>query len=282
MKNKSIKSIIIKNEYILSPIDKKIIRILIKNINKSQYKDNYNFTYSSQKYSLQFILAHILFIIKYSATWRSLGIHIYNNIYKHYIKLNKINLFKNTYIKLLKKYLIKTKNKTLKSLYTDTTFIINKKGIDNKARNKYMKNKNCNKVSIITDNKFIPIDIQIFKGNLNDSNILQQQIINIDTNINYSKYFIADKGYCSSKIRKLLIAKNILPIIPYNKRNTKDKNKINKLTKNEKIRYKKRIKIEHIFSNLKSNHKLENRYEKYIDNYEGLLYLYFIKRIYKY
>jgi transposase len=81
-----------------------------------------------------------------------------------------------------------------------------------------MKNKNCNKVSIITDNKFIPIDIQIFKGNLNDSNILQQQFMNIDTYMNYSKYFIADKGYCSSKIRKLLISKNILPIIPYNKR----------------------------------------------------------------
>jgi hypothetical protein len=36
-----------------------------------------------------------------------------------------------------------------------------------------MKNKNCNKVSIITDNKFISIDIKIFKENLNDSNILQ-------------------------------------------------------------------------------------------------------------
>ena len=99
-----------------------------------------------------------------------------------------------------------------------------------------------NKVSIITDNKFIPIDIQIFKENFNDSNILQQQFINIDTYMNYSKYFIADKGYCSSKIRKLLISKNILPIIPYNKRNTKDKNKINTLTKNEKIRYKKKLK----------------------------------------
>jgi transposase len=37
-----------------------------------------------------------------------------------------------------------------------------------------MKNKNCNKVSIITDKKFIPIDMQIFKGNINDSKILQQ------------------------------------------------------------------------------------------------------------
>jgi len=110
-KNIYIKSIIIKNEYTLSSIDKKIIRILTKNINNSQYKNNYNFTYSSQKYSLQFILAHILFIIKYSTTWRTLGIHIYNNIYKHYIKLNKINLFKDTYIELLQKYLIKLKIK---------------------------------------------------------------------------------------------------------------------------------------------------------------------------
>ena len=278
-KNISIKSIIIKNEYTLSSIDKKIIRILTKNINNSQYKNNYNFTYSSQKYSLQFILAHILFIIKYSATWRTLGIHIYNNIYKHYIKLNKINLFKSTYIELLKKYLIRTKNNTLKSLYTDTTFIVNKKGINEKARNKYMKNKHCNKVSIITDSKFIPIDIQIFKGNLNDSNILQQQFTNIDTFMNNTKYFICDKGYCSSKIRNILTNKNIIPIIPYNKRNTKDKNKIIKLTKNQKEKYKKRIKIEHIFSNLKSNHKIQNRYEKYINNYEGLLYLFFIKKI---
>jgi len=142
-----------------------------------------------------------------------------------------------------------------------------------------MKNKNCNKVSIITDNKFIPIDIEIYKGNLNDSNILQQQFININNKLNYSKYFIADKGYCSSKIRNILINKNITPIIPFNIRNTKNINKINKLSIDEKNKYKKRIKIEHIFSNLKSNHKIENRYEKYINNYKGLLYLYFIKKM---
>ena len=73
----------------------------------------------------------------------------------------------------------------------------------------YMKNKHCNKVSIITDSKFIPIDIQIFKGNLNDSNILQQQFTNIDTFMNNTKYFICDKGYCSSKIRNILTNKNI-------------------------------------------------------------------------
>jgi hypothetical protein len=49
-------------------------------------------------------------------------------------------------------------------------------------------------------------------------------------------------GYCSSKIRNILINKNILSIILFNRRNTKNKNKINKLTKNEKNRYKKELK----------------------------------------
>jgi hypothetical protein len=279
MKNKSIKSIIIKNEYILSPIDKKIIRILIKNINKSVYKDSYNFTHSSQKYSLDFILAHILYVIKYCISWRQLGIHIYNNVYKHFIKFNKINLFKDTYIEILNKYIKRTKNNTLKTLYTDTTFIINKKGIDRKERNKYMKNKNCNKVSIITDNKFVPIKIHVYKGNLNDSNILYNELIQME--LNDVNFFIADKGYCSSNIRELLKNKNVEPIIPFNKRNTKDINKIIKLSDKQNNKYKERIYIEHIFSKLKTNYKIANRYEKYLNNYVGLLYIYFLKELIK-
>jgi hypothetical protein len=48
---------------------------------------------------------------------RTLG-SIHNNIYKHYIKLQSINTFKNTYIELLKKYLKKTKFNTLDKVYT--------------------------------------------------------------------------------------------------------------------------------------------------------------------
>ena len=69
----------------------------------------------NEKYYFSFFSVKNKLLIYFS---RTLGTHIYNNVYKHYIKLNKINLFKDTYIELLKKYLIKTKNKTLKSLYT--------------------------------------------------------------------------------------------------------------------------------------------------------------------
>jgi hypothetical protein len=279
IKNLIPKSITIKNEYILSPIDKKIIKSIKMSINNSIYKNSYKFKYKSQKYTLEYILAHILYIIKFSISWRSIGINIYNNIYKHYIKLNNINIFKNTYIELMNKYLKKTKNKTLKYCYTDTTFIINKRGIDFKERNKFMKNKYCNKLSLIVDNKFIPIDIKIYKGNINDSNVLQRQVKYIKKYMNHINYFICDKGYCSSIIRNIFKNNNITPIIPFNNRNTKNKNKIKKLTQTEKDKYKRRIKIEHIFGNLKILNKFGVRYEKYIKNYEGLIYLYFIKKI---
>lgn len=179
----------------------------------------------------------------------------------------------------MNKYLKKTKNKTLKCCYTDTTFIINKKGIDFKEKNKFMKNKYCNKLSLIVDSKFIPIDIKIYKGNINDSKVLQQQIPNINKYLEHMNYFICDKGYCSSTIRNIFKNNDIIPIIPFNNRNTKCKNKIKKLTEDEKNKYRTRIKIEHVFGNLKILNKLGMRYEKYIENYEGLIYLYFIKKI---
>lgn len=140
---KKIENIIIINKYKLSQIDQKIISSIKNFISTSKFKNDYNFKHWKQKYSIDFILAHIIYLLKYNFSWRTLG-SVHSNIYKHYIKLQTINTFKNTYIALLKKYLQKTKFKTLSKVYTDTTFIINKKGTNFMGRNKYMKNKNCN------------------------------------------------------------------------------------------------------------------------------------------
>jgi transposase len=109
-----------------------------------------------------------------------------------------------------------------------------------------MKNKNCNKISILADKKFIPIDIKIYKGNIHDSKILQEQMSTIIDKYKNIKYLIADKGYCSKITREKLITNNIKPIIDYNNRNTKTKAK-NSLTNEELKIYKKRIYIKHIF-----------------------------------
>ena len=64
-------------------------------------------------------MAHILYIIKFSVPWKQLGENVYNIFYKHFIKLNESNIFKNTYMKLLNIVIVKN----------------NKRGIDCK-RNK--------------------------------------------------------------------------------------------------------------------------------------------------
>jgi hypothetical protein len=52
IKNLILKSITIKNKYILFPIDKKIIKSIKMSIDNSIYKDSYNFKFKSQKYAL--------------------------------------------------------------------------------------------------------------------------------------------------------------------------------------------------------------------------------------
>jgi len=93
------------------------------------------------------------------------------------MKLNKFKIFESTYKDLLNKYLSKSKNK-IKQIYTDTFY--NKYNIDNVERNKYFKNKKVMKLSLITNQKGFPLNIDLFKGNLNDINIFNKQLDKLD------------------------------------------------------------------------------------------------------
>jgi transposase len=267
-------------------MEKLLIKNIKKIINKSYLKNNFNFTYATQKYSLDIILKSIFWILKNGTVWRSTNCNFcsrnpyWNTIYKAFIKLSRLNIFEKTYIEMLKKYIKKSPNNKLKIQITDTTFIKNKYGVDKIKRNKYVNNKNVTKISIVCDVNGIPIYVNTFCGNLNDSNILNQQLANNKPLIEkalmdkYSKHFLADKGYDSKKLRAQLISLNYVPIIPYNKRNTKDINKIKSLTNKEKIILKKRNIIERLFGKLKRSYKrLDNRYDKFIINYESFMYL---------
>ena len=68
-------------------------------------------------------------------------------------------------------------------------------------------------------------------------------------------------------------------LLPFNKRNTKDKNKIKTLTDEEKKLYKSRITIENTFLKIKKNRRLEIVYEKISKNFLSLIYLSLIKYI---
>jgi len=120
------------------------------------------------------------------------------------------------------------------------------------------------------DNKGVPIEIDIEKGNRNDAIIAPKIIEKMEKNKLKNRYVLADKGYDSEKIRELLHKKNYIPIIP--KRKTKQK--INKpLTSKYKKIYKKRIIVENTFSWLKMFAKIDKIYEKTIKSYNGLLLL---------
>ena len=242
--------------------DYRLIKEIIKTIKKSPFiYKHFNNTYRTQLYTLDEILPLIFNILKYGYPWRhieDLNTNIsWSTVHKAFQKLTKFGVFESTYKELLHKYIKKTPGKKLKILMTDTTTIYNKYNSDTAKINKYYKNKNVIKISVICDAIGVPISVEIYSGNKNDANIFLSQLNN-DVLINkiiydkYKKYLLGDKGYDSISIRNKLKDQNIIPIIDYNKRNTKNKTKIKKLTVDEKEIYRKRLIVEHLFSKNKN------------------------------
>jgi len=98
--------------------NKKSIYILVNSIYnfiKKNYKklyESYQFKTKNQKYKLKIIIEECITFIKISSSWSNFNfINIKSaTIYKNYRKLNKYNIFKNCYVELLNKYLIKKTN----------------------------------------------------------------------------------------------------------------------------------------------------------------------------
>ncbi len=241
---------------------------------------SFNFTYKSQKYKLIDMLKQILMILKQGYSWRFVSeiktTINWNSIYKVFNKLNYYDIFKSTYIDTLKIYLKKGTNKKLQYISTDTSVCYNRYNNDKVGKNKYYKNKNASKLSIICDSNGHPLYLNMYKSNMNDSKILYEQLEEqplID--LSYKKYFLADKGYDSTLLRNKLLDENYTPIIAYNKRNIKDVTKIKYLSKDHKEIYKKRIMVENVFCKLQNYKRLHKLYERKIKNYMGYLYLAF-------
>jgi hypothetical protein len=123
--------------------------------------------------------------------------------------------------------------------------------------------------------------VQLFFGNLNDAGILDKQL-NMFNNfqLNSNNILLWDSGYDSNNIRNKLQNIKFGKLLTYkNKRNTKDKNKLNdiKLSNKEILILKnKRIKIKHINAKLKNYKKIIIRYDKKTQNYLNTIYLFSI------
>jgi transposase len=249
------------------------------------------------KYNLDDIVNVFEYILLTGSSWRSLNLSIFKGMYKwqsfyyHFNKLSKLNMFKDIYISILKKYFKKNISGKLKYLSIDTSFIKNecapKKNV---GFNGHYKKKRLSKLSLIVDANGIPLSALLKPGNTSDQDLLfanfNDLFITIDYNSNNNKhkrYLLADSIYDTKEIHDKIKSKNICPIIRFNKRNTKDvailKSKI--MSKYTKKIYKKRMIVENLFSWLYKNRRLSKRYDKYASNYMSFLYMALIKILIK-
>jgi len=226
----------------------------------------YSRKYGNSKLSLDYILEKILFILKTGISWRYIHSH-WETIYWHFRRFITNHIFSDLFHFLRNKY-IKLIKPSIQLI--DTTFILNKLGHSCIARNKLFKNKNCNKISAITDVNGIPLSVLFNSGNVHDLSFLNGHfsdliIVNkkyIHTNIK----LLADKGYTSYS-KKLLSKKfNYNLIVPPKSNMKQQKFYYKKL-------YKKRIFVEHFFQKLKLFRRIMIRYDKLISSFETFTFM---------
>jgi len=151
---------------------KNYLKLII--INDKHIGKYYVNLYPNSKYSIDDILDDILYVLKTGIAWRDLkSIVNWQSVYFHFKRFVTNNIFKKLYIELRNTYF--ANNKTNIKII-DSTFIMNKYGKNIKARNKYFKNKNCNKISILTDIKGIPLSILFNSGNVHDISFVKKHI----------------------------------------------------------------------------------------------------------
>lgn len=156
------------------------------------------------------------------------------------------------------------KNHDVKYLSIDST-IINNKGCT--ELNKHLpcnKNRKGIKLSVIVDDIGSPLYCSINESTVHDSKIAAIDINNFSDNKIIKKtlnktsgypYLLADSGYDSKTINDKLNKLGFRKIIKPNNKNTKYKKK-KKLKKSQLRKYKKRIKVEHLFGIIKKYPKI--------------------------
>ena len=245
-------------------------------------KDKYDDNYRTRKYREIDYFEEIMYVINSHVYWSSYrGKFNYKVLYNKHLEYINKGYYKTFFENILKKYINTQTYFIFKYQSTDTSMVSNKLGT-NLPRNKYYKNKKGIKISSIVDLNGIPFSLLVEECNKYDSTLLKNVVESMNHNPKTEKYkttnrykqnFLADSGYDSKANIEFLQNKGYHVIIPPNKRNTKDENKLRKYTKKEKEIYKKRIIVENSFGWIKFVPKLMFVFEKKSSNYLQLLYL---------
>lgn len=265
----------------------KLVEYIVNFINSNLIFKN-SFNHHNQIYHIDKLLLVLLHKLETGLSYRNIS-NLYFNIkggtlrYFHQ-KIIKLKIFEEFYNTYITKYLEEI-NYINKNFYVDTTLIANKLGIDSVTYNVQLNKHKSSKISIIIDDFDVPINYITCDSNTHDSTILCNQIDDVVNKFpklcTNDKNFIADGAYDSNKIRNLLEEKKLgVLICNKNIRNTKNKVLINKskhVSLYNKILLKRRIKIEHTNCSIKKNITINNRYIKYMENFNNYVLLSLIK-----
>jgi hypothetical protein len=226
--------------------DEKLIEIFSKKIrNKIKFNDEWKSRKATEE---EYFYAYLIFMSN-SVTFTRFK--FYNERTSKYItgkylneKVNywiELNIFNEIYLDLIEIYKLSVHPSVFKYLSVDTLFVPNRFcSRKDSGRCVYYKSKFGLKINFIVDILGTPINISIAKGNENDSTIAIKEIHKIATDVDSKKYInsnkykrniIGDKIYDSENFKNKCYDNSLVPIVDYNKRNTKDPIKL----KNKKL-----------------------------------------------
>ena len=244
-------------------------KLYLKNfiLNDANINKFYTHAFPNTHYNLDDILDGILYVLKTSICWRdSRSVVKWNSLYFHFSRFVKFNIFKKLFHHL--RTIFMSKHSTNVQLI-DSSFVMNKYGKNKIKRNKFFKNKNCNKISTITDIHGVPISILVNSGNVHDLSFINRHMNDLfilNKKFNQNIILLADKSYESKKVRRELQLKKYSLMIP------KKKNMIVNYPFNKEL-YKNRIFVEHTFQKLKNFRRISIRYDALIRNYLAFVFL---------
>ena len=119
------------------------------------------------------------------------------------------------------------------------------------------------KIHLVVDANGYPIDFEITRGEVHDSQIAPQLIKLIET----AEYLVADKGYDSQEIREYAKQHDMIAVIPTRSNSTKSNPEF------DAYLYKLRHLVENAFARLKHFRSIATRFDKLARNYKAMLRL---------
>lgn len=194
-----------------------IIKDVIMRTDKLKY--TYSKKHPNSKYTLDFIINELIYVLKSGVSWRDLRSEInYNTLYWHFKRFNNCDVFQRAFT-ICRNRVMKKK---LGIIIIDTTIISNKYGRNKVSRNRFHKNKKCTKVSAITDVNGLPLTIIADKGSKHDLKFLNSQVRKIKKKLTAETILLADRGYVSFKHLKSLGESGVQLMAKKTKINTND------------------------------------------------------------